>query len=256
MSPFLSVVVPVYRNADTVRELLARICRTCEARLISFEIVFVDDACPDGSLAVLKEIAQSDPRVIVLALARNLGQHQAVLAGLAHARGDWVAIMDADLQDPPEVLPELLQRGQSGYAAVFAGRRGQYESSARLLTSRFFKWVLRAVAGVPADAGIFCLLSRALAEKLLSMNDGRASIVAMIGCAGLPMISVPVIRAQRRAGQSAYNTRMRIKNAWRAIAWALHWKWRTWLRRPRPRAAALPALVVYGQRVLQNRNGE
>jgi glycosyltransferase involved in cell wall biosynthesis len=251
MKPMLSVVVPVFRNADTVPAVPERIRRAFAADSTEYEIIFVDDACPAGSLAVLTDLAQHDPRVLVLALAQNVGQHQAVLAGLAHARGDWVAIMDADLQDPPEALPALLERAQAGYEAVFAGRRGRYESTFRLLTSRLYKRIMHAMVGVPADAGVFCVISQRLARKLVDMNDGRPSLVAMIGCARPSMTSVPVARAQRPSGQSAYDTRRRLQSALRGMAWVLRWK----MRPQRPAAAPLPALTVFGQRSIEQEEG-
>lgn len=246
MTPALTVVVPVFRNRDTVRALLARIGQALTASATSYEIVFVDDACPAGSLEVLKEIAQENPCVLVLALARNVGQHQAVLVGLGHARGDWVAIMDADLQDPPEALPALLEHARAGYDVVFAGRRGRYESPLRLLTSRLYKRVLHTMTGVPADAGLFCILSRRLVRLLLEMNDGRPSLVAMIGCAGVPACSLPITRLPRPSGRSAYGAGRRLATAWRGIAWALRWKMGS--GKPRPPTAPPPALEVYGQR--------
>lgn len=245
MNPLLSVVVPVYRNADTVRALADGIGRVCQASGISFEIVFVEDACPEGSLAVLKPLARDNPHVSVLALDRNHGQHLAVLTGLSYARGEWIVIMDADLQDPVEALPTLLEKGRAGYQAVFAGRRGHYESSLRLFTSRLFKRTMHTLIGLPADAGIFCLLSRDLARQLVAMNDGRPSIVAMIGCAGRPMISVPVTRAPRPSGQSAYDTRRRLRSAWRAIRWALRWRLRETLRSTPSPTVPLPSCTGY-----------
>ena len=150
----VSVVVPVYGNAETVGPLQARLRAVLDRAALAHETVFVDDASPDGSLAALRALAERDPAVRVLALPRNRGQHRAVLAGLRLARGRHVAIMDADLQDPPEALPALLARARDGYDAVFAGRRGHYESRGRLLTSRVFKWLLHAATGLPADAGM------------------------------------------------------------------------------------------------------
>lgn len=248
MTPDITIVVPVYRNAASLRELRDRIFRACEG--LAVEIIFVDDACPEGSLAVLRDLAESDPQVVVVALERNVGQHQAVLTGLAHARGRAVAIMDADLQDPPEALPVLLARLQAGCAAVFAGRLGRYESTIRLATSRLFKWTLHVLAGVPVDAGIFCLLSRKMVDRLLTMPAGRPSVLAMIGCTGLSHASVPVARADRPAaqGRSAYNTRGRAASAWRAVTWVVRWKLARLTGHRPTRAAAAPIKVVYDHR--------
>jgi glycosyltransferase involved in cell wall biosynthesis len=240
----VSVVVPVYRNAETLPELYRRLRRTLEVQQLSFEMLFVDDACPVGSLAVLESLARSDSRVTVLALAENVGQHRAVLAGLAYARGDWAVVMDADLQDPPEAIPPLLAKGQEGFAAVFAGRRGWYESPMRLLTSRVSKGLLHLLTGIPADAGIFVAMNRVMVTRLLTLGGPHPMIVAMIGCAGLPMVSIPVVRARRPTGSSAYNSWGRLKSGWRAIAWVLDWKWRT-LHHLSSRGMDLPPIKAY-----------
>jgi glycosyltransferase involved in cell wall biosynthesis len=222
----VSIVLPVYRNADTVLELHRRLCQVLEREKLRFEILFVEDACPRGSLGVLEALAERDSRVAVLALERNVGQHRAVLEGLAYARGKWTVVMDADLQDPPEAIPILLAKGQEGFAAVFAGRRGRYESRARLLTSRVFKGLLHLLCGTPKDAGIFVAMNQAMTERLLTMGGPAPFVGAMIGCAGLPMASIPVVRTERGVGNSAYSFGGRLTAGWRAIAWVLAWKWR------------------------------
>lgn len=229
----LSAVVPVYRNAATVEELARRLHATLEASVAGHELIFVDDACPEGSLGVLRRMADADPRVAVLALSRNVGQHAAVMVGLAHARGAWTVILDADLQDPPEAVPRLLAAAEEGTAAVFAGRCGAYESPGRLLTSRLFKRMLHRVAGVPSDAGIFVALRRPARERLLELSTGRPFVVAMIGALGLPMRSVPVERSPRSTGASAYSTWGRLRSAAAAFGCVYD------CRRPRPGLGAL-----------------
>ncbi len=234
--PVISVIVPVYRNVDTLRELHRRLSETLDRESLSHEIIFVDDACPAGSLAVLEDLARRDRRVAALALARNVGQHRAVLIGLAHARGDWLVTLDADLQDPPEAIPDLLRKIQEGYAAVFAGRRGQYESATRLATSRLFKRLLHALGGVPIDAGMFVMMSRQMAQRVLSLRAPRPFVVAMIGSTRLPLASIPVERSVRPGGRSAYTAWDRLKVSSLAIAWTLIWRLR------RGRTIAQPAL--------------
>jgi glycosyltransferase involved in cell wall biosynthesis len=254
--PDVSVVVPVYRNAETLPELHQRLCRVLEAHAVSFELLFVDDACPADSLRVIDALARDDSRVAGVALARNVGQHRAVLAGLAHTRGVWTVVMDADLQDPPEAIPELLARGRLGYAAVFAGRRGQYESRGRLLTSRLFKRLLALLCGVPADAGIYVALHRSLVERLLQMDDAKPFVVAMIGCAGLPMASLPVTRAARGNGVSAYTAWNRLRSGWRGVTYVLAWRWRVALRRPARRAGEAPVRGYLGARFRDERSAD
>lgn len=246
--PEISVIIPVYRNKETLHELYRRLHHVLVTRALSYEMLFVDDACPENSVAVLEELAQGDPRVAVVALEQNVGQHRAVLAGLSHARGKWAVIMDADLQDPPEAIPDLLDKLQEGRAAVFAGRRGQYESRFRLITSRLFKGLLHLLVGVPTDAGLFVAMNRQMVERLLQFGKLSPSVTAMMGCTGLALASIPVVRAQRPVGGSAYSFGGRVKAGLAAIAWVLSWKWRP----PRPvsggSAGEVPVRAYIGAR--------
>jgi glycosyltransferase involved in cell wall biosynthesis len=239
----VSIVVPVYSNADTLEELHRRLCAVLEPVAPSFEIVFVDDACPAGSLAVLEALARCDRRVAVIVHERNAGQYRAVMTGLAHARGGCAVVLDADLQDPPEAVPQLLARLREGYGAVFAGRRGRYEGFSRRLTSRLFKTLLHLVAGTPVDAGLFVALSREMIDRLLAYNERRPFVVAMIGCTGLSLASVPVVRLERPAGWSAYSSWKRLTTGCNAILWVLGFRSRLLLGRRAPHHAA-PAVPV------------
>ena len=212
----VSVVVPVYRNEATLRELHRRLALALEPE--TFELVFVDDASPDGSRAELRQMAAADPRVVLVELDRNGGQQRALLRGLREARGEWAVTLDADLQDPPEAIP-LLLAARGGADVVFAARRGRYESRGRMLTSRAYKRVLHAVGGVPADAGSFVALNRGAIERVLEL-DGP-SLPALIGAAGVRVASVPVVRAPRPDGRSAYSAGARVRVAARTLRWAL-----------------------------------
>jgi dolichol-phosphate mannosyltransferase/undecaprenyl-phosphate 4-deoxy-4-formamido-L-arabinose transferase len=221
----VSVVLPVYRTGGALRELHRRLDAVLGPRLR--ELVLVDDACPEGSGLVIAELADRDTRVRPITLARNRGQHRAVLAGLRATTGTWSLVMDADLQDPPEAIPPLLDRASAGGVdAVFAGRRGRYESPLRLLTSRLYKRLLGRLVGVPADAGTFVVLSRPLVDKLVEMGGPSPSLVAMIGCAGVVTTSVPVERAPRFEGRSAYSHAARLRSAVQALRWVAWWRLR------------------------------
>jgi len=227
----ISVVIPVYMNAATVEALHRRLEIALRASGEP-QLVFVDDACPDGSGDVLDRLGRDHAEVEVLHLAENRGQHPAALAGLAQAGGEWTVVMDADLQDPPEAVPALLEVGERGYDAVFAGRRGRYESPGRLLTSRLFKRALAITCNVPADAGMFVILNRLAVERLRDMNGPPAHLPAMIGRAGLRVTSVPVRRAPREHGSSAYTSRHRLRIAANALRWALWHRFRAARRSP------------------------
>jgi glycosyltransferase involved in cell wall biosynthesis len=219
-APEISVVVPVYGNEATLAALHRRTRAALEGRRA--ELIFVDDASPDRSAARIEALAADDPGVRLVALERRRGQHEAALAGIRVAQGDWVVVLDADLQDPPEPIPAMIELGNAGYDAVFAGRRGRYESRLRLLTSRAFKTVLAAaLSGLPADAGMFFALRRSAAQRVVAMEGPPAQVVAMIGRARLRTASIPVVRSPRAEGKSAYTGRGRLASALRALRWAL-----------------------------------
>ena len=125
----VSVVVPVYGCPGAVRELYKRLADTLENANLSFELILVDDRCPKGSWEVIKKICEEDKRVVGIHFSRNFGQQRAIGAGLEKSRGDWVAVMDCDLQDRPEFITELYNKAQEGYDVVFARRVKQGYSS-------------------------------------------------------------------------------------------------------------------------------
>jgi glycosyltransferase involved in cell wall biosynthesis len=220
----ISVVIPVYRNATTIGELYTRLTRVLRQLAEPYEIVFVDDACPDDSLRALPSVACADGQVVLCRLPRNVGQQRAVLAGLARARGTTCVVMDADLQDPPEAVLDLVSPLSADIAAVFAGRRGVYDTWWRLLTSRVFKTALRALCGTPMDAGLFVAMNAAMRVRLLADEPGP-SVVAMMGCTRLRMISLPVERSRRADGRSSYTLGDLVKMAALTVAWLLRRKW-------------------------------
>ncbi len=215
--PEVSIVVPVYRNGATLRELHQRLERAL-ARW-NWEVLFVDDGCPENSLGVLASLAGEDPRVAVLAHARNAGQNVAVLTGLAYTRAPRVAVLDADLQDPPEAIPLLLEALQPGVAAVFAGRRGWYEPASRLLTSYVFKRLLHWRSGglLPADAGLCVAMNQEMVLRVLAQRDAPLYVLRRMADSGLPMRSIPVLRQANPEGRSSYTFAKRLRLAWRAL---------------------------------------
>jgi glycosyltransferase involved in cell wall biosynthesis len=223
VAPALSVVLPVYRTRGELPELHRRL-REAVGGLGAVEVIFVNDACPDGSLEVLRHIERADPDVRVLALDQRRGQHEAICEGLAVARGHVVVIMDADLQDPPEAIPALVAKLGDGFGAVYAGRRGRYESRGRLATSWLFKHTVGGITGMPPDAGAFIAMSRAVAARAAALRGTRPYLTAAIALIGRPVTSIPVAREARRTGRSAYTPAMRAGVAARAILQALRWR--------------------------------
>jgi glycosyltransferase involved in cell wall biosynthesis len=219
--PEVSVVVPVYGNEASLRELDGRIARALDGARRRHERILVLDASPDDSVSVARGLASEDERVGWLDLAANVGQHRAFRTGLVHSRGHWVVTLDADLQDPPEAIPELLETAERGWDAVFAGRRGSFQSGGRMLTSRFFKRVQEALTGVPRDAGMFHVASRRLVDRVLDFPDHLRFHLPQVGLAGLPMTSIPVTRESRGEGESSYTGWRRLRMGLEVTTFAL-----------------------------------
>lgn len=206
----VSVITPVFNNAPTLKEFHARLKLVLESLGVKYELIFVNDASSDLSLEVIQQIIAEDCGSLFILLPRRSGQQQAILAGLKKSQGNIVVVMDADLQDPPEALTKMLSAFRGSTAAVFAGRRGQYESAARLISSNIFKRLLHFLCGVPVDAGVFVAMKRPLVEYILSIKTRFPFLVTMIGCARMPMISIPVERNIRTCGKSSYSTWKRL----------------------------------------------
>jgi polyisoprenyl-phosphate glycosyltransferase len=219
----ISVVAPVFRNEATLAELHERLEAVLDGR--EHELVFVVDGSPDGSRAALEKLAHENPAVRLVTLERNVGQQRAILRGLASARGDAVVVMDADLQDPPEAIPALLA-GLELAGAVFAGRRGAYESRGRLVTSRLWKRVNHVLCGVPADAGVFVALRRETVDAVLRLQGPAPFLTSMIGLTRARCMSIPVERTTRPGGRSAYGPVGRLRTGLRGLAWGVLWRFR------------------------------
>lgn len=223
MTPRVAVVVPVYGNAATLRSLAQRVAASLDGR--DWRLRLVIDASPDDSVLVAASLAAQDRRIAVSGLTVNVGQHAAIAHGLA-AEPDadaWVCL-DADLQDPPEALPLLLDRLAVGdVSAVFAGRRGRYESAARQVTGGLHRRLAARLTGLPPDAGAFLAMDRTVREAVVTAvrDEGAPSVVLAVARAGRPVTSVPVERDLRTEGRSAWTGRARLRQSLRSLAWAL-----------------------------------
>ena len=218
----ISVILPVYRNAETLPELHRRLTQALAPE--TFELIFVDDACPANSAAVLSQLAASDPRVRVITHDRNHGQRFAVWHGLEAARGQIAITMDADLQDPPEAIPQLLAALRAnGAGAVYAARRGAYQSRGRMLTSRLYRTLLQSLTGIPADTGAYLAITRPALDAILPLEMRSPYLPALLVSTGLPFRGVPVQRDTRPAGDSAYSEMARLRLAFHSLraAWQL-----------------------------------
>ncbi|SNR68991.1 glycosyltransferase [Blastococcus mobilis] len=223
MTTRVAVVAPVYGNAATLERLAGRLAAALGDR--TWRLRLVVDASPDDSVAVASALAAVDPRIAVTDLPVNVGQHAALAQGLA-AEPDadaWVCL-DADLQDPPEAVPLLLDRLATGdVGAVFAGRRGRYESPVRRLTGTLHRRFAARLTGLPPDAGAFFAMDAEVRSAVLTAMTAEAapSVVLAVARAGVPTTSVPVTRDLRPVGRSAWTGQARLRQSVRSLSWAL-----------------------------------
>jgi polyisoprenyl-phosphate glycosyltransferase len=201
----LTVVAPVYNEEALVGDFYTRVCRALEG--VAFELVLVDDGSSDNTPAVLVSLSDNDPRVRVVYLSRNFGHQTALTAGLDHARGDAVVMLDADLQDPPELIPRMLDHWRSGCDVVYAVReQREGESRFKLSTARWFYRVFDKLAQVELqhNSGDFRLLDRHALDALLSMRERNRFLRGMTVWVGYTQAAVPYRRDARYAGETKY----------------------------------------------------
>lgn len=206
--PTLSIVVPVFNEQEVLPEFHRRTCAVMDGLPMDCEIIYVNDGSTDGTIPVLNQLGALDSRIGILDLSRNFGKEIALTAGLDHARSDAVVVIDADLQDPPELIPDLVARWIEGYDVVYAQRMSREgEGSVKKLTAYLFYRVIRKVSNidVPKDTGDFRLLSRRAVEALGQLRERNRFMKGLFAWIGYPQIAVPYSRAPRFAGRTKWN---------------------------------------------------
>ncbi len=215
--PLLSVVIPCYNEEEVIPEAVRRLRSFCNELInLDVELIFVDDGSKDRTREILKGLAVDDPRIKLVCFARNFGHQVAVTAGIDAARGDAVVLIDADLQDPPEIVHEMIARWREGYDVVYGTRAERLgESAFKIATARGFYRLLNKLSDVPIplDAGDFRLMSRAVVDTLRSMPERDRFIRGMVSWVGFKQIALPYRRAERFAGESKYPLRKMLRFA-------------------------------------------
>src|SRR3984957_3053922 len=215
----VSVVAPVYNEEALVDEFYSRVCSALEG--LEFELVLVDDGSSDGSPAAMERLAVNDPRVRVVYLSRNFGHQTALTAGLDHASGDAVVMLDADLQDPPELIPTMLDHWRAGCDVVYAVREQRDgESHFKLSTARWFYRLFDKLAQVELqhNSGDFRLLDRRALNALLSMRERNRFLRGMTVWVGYTQAAVPYHRDPRYAGETKYTLSKMVRFSLDAIS--------------------------------------
>ena len=205
--PKYSLIIPIYNEEETIPELYRRVSDVMDSLDDSVELILINDGSGDRSLKLMRELQERDARVCYISFARNFGHQAAVTAGLNFARGQVIVVLDADLQDPPELIPKMIESWQAGYHVVYAQRtKRKKESWFKRLTAYVFYRLLRRLADVdiPADTGDFCLMDRQVVDVLNSMPERNRYIRGLRAWIGFRQTAVKFERDPRFAGEVKY----------------------------------------------------
>ncbi len=221
MNPRFSVVAPVFNEEALIEEFYRRVRDVMEGTGESWELVLVNDGSRDRSPELMDRLYNQDPEhVVILHFARNFGHQLAITAGSDHARGDAVVVIDSDLQDPPEVIPNLIAKWREGYEVVY-GVRAEREGETwfKLFTANLFYRLIQALTDVviPMEAGDFRLLDRKVVDVMREMREGHRFVRAMVSWVGFRQIGVPYRRLARKAGETKYPFRKMFRLALDAV---------------------------------------
>lgn len=220
MEPTFSIIAPIYNEEESLRVLYQRVCEVMERTHELWELILVNDGSQDRSAEIIRELAGKDKRVRPVMFARNFGHQIAVTAGLDYSRGDAVVIIDADLQDPPEVILELIDKWREGYEVVYAVRtEREGETWFKTFTaSLFYRLVYRITdVTIPMDTGDFRLLDRKVVKVMNSMREHHRFLRGMASWVGFRQVGVGYKRAARYAGETKYPFKKMFRLALNAI---------------------------------------
>jgi glycosyltransferase involved in cell wall biosynthesis len=217
----LSIVIPVFNEVESLPALVSSLCRTMKAAPYVYEIIFIDDGSTDGTTDLLRHTANENSNVKVLFFSRNFGHQAAITAGLDFASGKAVAVMDADLQDPPELLPEMLTLMDQGYDVVSAQRMTRSgDGLIKRFTAKMFYWLMRKMVDerVRPEVGDFRLFSRRAVVAIRQLREQHRFMRGMVAWLGLREVILPYDRNPRLAGKTKYSVWKMIRFAWTAIS--------------------------------------
>jgi len=210
MLPKYSWIIPIYNEEETLREMYRRISAVADRMDGLVEFILINDGSRDRSLQIIRELHQQDKRVCYLSLARNFGHQMAVTAGLNFARGQVIVVLDADLQDPPELIPDMVEKWRQGYQVVYAQRiKRRNESLFKRFTAYVFYRLLKSLAEVdiPTDTGDFCLMDRQVVDLLNAMPEQNRYIRGLRSWVGFRQTAIRFERDPRFAGDVKYTFR-------------------------------------------------
>lgn len=205
-NPLISIVIPVYKAENCLDELYSRLKTTLQSISPNFEIVMVEDCGGDGSWAIIERLALADSRVRGIQFSRNFGQHYGITAGLDHCQGDWVVVMDCDLQDRPEEILRLYEKAQEGYEIVLALRGTRRDPTFKRITSWLFYKIFSYLADIKydGDSGNFRIMSRKVVNNFNRMREQLRFFGGLVQWMGFSTASIKVEHAERFEGKSTY----------------------------------------------------
>lgn len=212
----LSIVIPVYNEEQNVAALLERLDGVVKQLNVAVEFVFINDGSRDNTIAIIKQFAQLDDRIKYIDLSRNFGHQVAVSAGLDNCQGNSVVIIDADLQDPPELIIPMYEKYKKGFEVVYAKRRTREgESALKKVTAKYFYRILQRITSIniPVDTGDFRIIDRKIVEVLRQMPEREKYLRGQIAWVGFNQTFVEYDRDSRQAGQTGYTYRKMIRFA-------------------------------------------
>lgn len=215
MNNSISVVIPVYKCENSIAELYERLKNTLERISTNWEIVFVNDASPHNDWEQIKKLINIDKRVKGINLSRNFGQHNAIFAGLEHAKGEWIVVMDGDLQDKPEDIIALYHEAEKGFEIVVASRAIRYDNYFKKLSSKIFYQVLSYLSETKIDytIGNFGIYHRKVINSVLQMGDKIKFFPVMVHWVGFSKQKVNVEHDERKYGKTSYSFKSLLKLA-------------------------------------------
>lgn len=212
----LSIIIPIYNEEGNIRLLYDRVSKVASGITGGYELVFINDGSKDQSLAMIVKLAQSDPHVKYINFSRNFGHQIAVTAGIDYCSGETVAIIDADLQDPPELIVELYNKMKEGFHVVYARRRSRSgESFMKKFTAKMFYRILAKITSIkiPVDTGDFRIMHRKIIEVLKQMPEQQKYLRGQIAWAGFNQTYILYDRDERHAGSTGYTYKKMIRFA-------------------------------------------
>ena len=219
IQPHISIVSPEYMGEKMVPQLVDRIVQSVTSITEDYEILLVNDCSPDNTWAEIEKVCAANPKVKGIGLSRNFGQHYAISAGLAYAKGDWVVVMDCDLQDRPEEIPNLYRKAQEGFDIVYARRVLRQDKWLKKLSSALFSKVYNWLSGSDEDRSIanFGIYRHCVVEEYNRMPEYARSFGSLIRYVGFKVATLDVIHSQRASGNSSYTISKLMKLAFDVI---------------------------------------